>query len=180
MVERRYAAALIDMADESGLSAAIDKDMTELGAMMASSGDLDRLASSPLIPRYRQEQGFLAIAEKAGFQKLTKNFIGILARNRRLPQLSGIIAAFKNELARRRGEMEAKIKTAAALTPAQTKQLQDSLSQAMGSHVTLNVEVDRDLLGGMTITVGSRLIDDSVRGKLDRLRRAMTEGGKAA
>jgi F-type H+-transporting ATPase subunit delta len=75
--------------------------------------------------------------------------------------------------------VDARVQTAFALSDEQTKALQKSLSDAMGSHVTLNVEVNRDLLGGLIVTVGSRMIDDSVRRKLERLKRAMTSGQAA-
>ena len=83
------------------------------------------------------------------------------------------------ELSRRRGEVTAKVKAAHTLSAAQTKDLQAYLSQSMGHNVTLDVEVDKDLLGGMVVTVGSRMIDDSVRNKLERLGRAMGTGSNS-
>ena len=121
-----------------------------------------------------------ALAQKAKFQTLTANFLGVLAQNRRLPALGAVIGAFQSELRRRRGEVEAKVETAFALNPAQTNALQEQLSKAMGTNVTLNVEVNRDLLGGLVVTVGSRMIDDSVRRKLEKLQRTMNSGEKAA
>ena len=172
----RYAAALIDMAADAKIVEKVEKDMLELGAMLQSSADLDRLVSNPLISRGQQKKAMLALADKCKFQKLTASFLGVLADNRRMGHLPSVVKAFARELSKRRGEIEANVETAFALSSAQTKALQEQLSKAMGSHVTLNVEVNKDLLGGMTVTVGSTMIDDSVRRKLEKLGRAMGTG----
>lgn len=176
LVARRYASALLDMADEAKSVEKIEKDMLALEAMLEGSEDLQRLIENPLMNRGAQQNGILAIATKAKFQKLTQNFLGVLAQNRRLNALPQVINAMKAEMRNRRGEVEAKVVSAFALTPAQTNALQKDLSKAMGTNVTLSVEVDKELLGGMAVTVGSQMIDDSVRSKLDRLKRAMSSG----
>lgn len=175
MIAKRYATALLDMAAEDRLIEQVEKDLLELQSMLFSSEDLRVMATSPLVSRAEQTAAILALADKAKFQPLTKHFLGVLAQNRRLPALAGVIKAFRAALTRRRGEVEARVQSAAALTPAQTKALQEQLSKAMGTNVTLNVEVQKDLLGGMVVTVGSRMIDDSVKRKLEKLQRAMNE-----
>ncbi len=176
LVASRYASAFLDMAAASGIVEKVEQDMRDMEQMIESSADLQSLIRNPLIDREQQKRAILAVAEKAGFQDLTRNFMGVLVRNRRFSILQGIIRAFYAELTRRRGGVEARIQTAYALTPAQTKALQEKLSKTMGSNVTLNVEVNKDLLGGMVITVGSLMIDDSVRRKLERLGRTMGAG----
>lgn len=176
LVAGRYASALLDMAAESKAIETIEKDMTDLSSMMAASPDLKAFIQNPLIGRGQHKRILSSLAEKAGFQALTRNFLGVLAHNRRLPILASVMTAFREELRRRRGEVQARVQTAYALSPAQTKTLQDELSKAMGSRVTLDVEVNKDLLGGMVVTVGSRMIDDSVRRKLERLKRSMSAG----
>jgi F-type H+-transporting ATPase subunit delta len=182
-IATRYANALIDMAEKAAPNnhgiEKIEKDFDSLAAMIAGSKDLQSLIRNPLLNRSQQQGAILAIAEKAGFDQLTFRFLGVLAQNRRLPILNAVIKALKSELNRRRGGVEAKVQTAFALSPEQTATLQKSLSDAMGSHVTLNVEVNRDILGGMIVTVGSRMIDDSVRRKLERLKRTLS-GTRAA
>lgn len=173
LVAKRYAAALLDMAADAKIVETIEQDLKDLQAMLESSDDLQRLVSNPLVTREQQKKAVQALSDQAKFQTLTANFLGTLADNRRLSVLSGIIGAFHNELRRRRGEVEAKVQTAFALSPAQTQKLQEELSQSMGANVTLDVEINKDLLGGMVVTVGSRMIDDSVRRKLEQLRRAM-------
>ena len=178
-VPTRYAAALIDMAEKANVIPNIEKDFTELGAMLAGSKDLMSLVRNPLFNRAQQGATIAALAQKAGFSDLTTRFLGVLVQNRRVSVLPAVVLAVKAELNRRRGGVEARVQSAYVLSDAQTKALQKSLSDAMGSNVSLNVEVDKDILGGMIVTVGSRMIDDSVRGKLERLKRTLS-GSKAA
>ncbi len=176
LVASRYVVALLDMAHEAKLVDKVEKDLQELSAMLAESSDLMALIENPLVGRDQQKDGILALAEKAKFQQLTGNFLGVVADNRRLALLPTIIRVFAEELRKRRGEVEAKVETAFALSAAQTKALQEQLSKAMGTNVTLNVQVNKDLLGGMAVTIGSRMIDDSVRRKLEKLQRTMSSG----
>jgi F-type H+-transporting ATPase subunit delta len=171
------------MAAEAGTVGAVEKDLADLSAMIASSPDLKSFIRTPLYDRAQQKNAVLALAQASKFQTLTANFLGVLAGNGRLVALESILTSFKAELIRRRGEATAKVQTAYALTPEQTKALQDQLGKAMGmkagSHVTLEVEVNKDLLGGMVVTVGSKQIDSSVRTKLEKLKRAMTQSQAA-
>lgn len=175
-IARRYAASFLDLAEESkGLDKA-EKDLNELLAMLAASEELQFLVRNPLLGREDKKKGIFAIADAAKFEALTKSFLGVLCDNNRLQYLESIIKAVQIELTKRRGEIEAGVETAFALTNEQTKELQKNLSAALGSNVTLNVKVNRDLLGGMVVTVGSRMYDDSVRRKLERLQRSMKSG----
>ncbi len=164
------------MAEEGKLVDKVETDLQELAKMIEGSPELGKLIANPLISRGQQREGIMALANKVKFQKLTGNFLGVVADNRRLDMLPHMIEAFQKELRKRRGEVEAKVETAYVLTPAQTDALQKQLSKAMGTNVTLNVEVNKELLGGMVVTVGSRMIDDSVRRKLERLQRTMSAG----
>lgn len=176
IVAVRYASAFLDMAAEQGVVQQVEKDMAELAVMLKDSADLQALIANPLIGRAQQSAAIEALAQQAQFNGLTLRFLGVLAQNRRLAALSSLLKAFDNELRRRRGEIQARVQTAYPLSPAQSKTLQEQLTQAMGAQVTLDVSVNKDLLGGMSVTVGSRMIDDSVRSKLERLQRAMTSG----
>jgi F-type H+-transporting ATPase subunit delta len=178
-VATRYASALIDLADQSKSIDQVEKDMVTLEAMMVASADLRGLISNPLFNRTKQETAMMAVAKVAGLSDLTQRFLGVLAHNRRLSALPSVIAAVKNILTRRRGGVEARVQTAVALTPAQTEALKKALSEATGSDVAIHTEVKPDLLGGMVVTVGSRMIDDSVKRKLERLKRALS-GNRAA
>lgn len=144
--------------------------------MIESSEDLRAVLNSPMLKREEQAKAILALADKAKFNDITKNLLALLCENRRLPILTGVIGAVHNEISTRRGEVNARVQTASALSASETQALQKSLSEAMGQNVTLDVEVKKDLIGGMVVTVGSKMIDDSVKRKLERLKQAMKSG----
>jgi F-type H+-transporting ATPase subunit delta len=173
LIASRYASALVDVAEEGAAVDKVSGDLVDLREMIEGSSDLQAVIANPLSNSEQQKNAMIKIADKAGFQKITANFLAVLAENRRLIDILSIIDAFAKELSSRRDEIEATIKSATTLSAAQTKDLQKQLSKVMGSNVTLNVEVDKDLLGGMVVTVGSLMVDDSVRSKLERLQRAM-------
>lgn len=179
LIATRYASALLEMAGNAKALDKVEKDLQELAAMLQASPDLQSLVRNPLINRAQQHRAVAALANNAKFDKLTTNFLGVLVNNRRLSTLPAVIKAYRTEAARRRGEVEARVQTAYALTPAQTEALQKELAKALGSNVTLNVEVAKDLLGGMIVTVGSRMVDDSLKRKLERLKRTLS-GSRAA
>lgn len=179
LIATRYATALLEMAVKAKALEPVERDMLDLSAMLQGSSELQALVRNPLIDRARQKRVIEALTRAAQFDRLTQNFLGVLAHNRRLAALDAVIKAFRTEAARRRGEVEARVQTAYALTPAQTQNLQKALAEALGSHVALNVEVEKDLLGGMIVTVGSRMIDDSLKRKLERLKRTLS-GSRAA
>lgn len=169
----RYAGALVDTAQKAGVLPAVEQDMADLAAMIAGSPDLQKLLKSPVLKREQQMGAVDALSAKAGFQILTKNFLLLLAQNRRLSALENMIESVKAEAATLRGEVSAHVQTAYALTPEQTKTLSDTLAKSTGQKILLNVEINKELIGGMIVTVGSQMIDDSVKRKLERLERAM-------
>lgn len=169
----RYANALFDLADERKALDAVADDLRQLRAMLAGSPDLDRLVRSPILSRDQQGRAVAALAGKAAFGDLTTNFLGLLARNRRLFAVRSMIEAFLAELAKRRGEVTAKVASAVPLTEAQLATVTDALRRAVGSKVSVDLTVDPSLLGGLVVRVGSRMVDSSIRTKLQRLELAM-------
>ncbi|NCO04361.1 MAG: F0F1 ATP synthase subunit delta [Alphaproteobacteria bacterium] len=170
----RYASAFVDSAIESQKSDAIEKDLQEFAMMIAGSEDLKTFIKSPLISRLDQQEAITALSKKAKFQDITANFLALLAQNRRLSMIDSIIAAVTKDLAARRGEVAARVQTAFKLSPDQEKALQDALTKAVGKTVSVHLDVDESLIGGMVVTVGSQMIDDSIKRKLERLKIAMT------
>ena len=169
----RYATALVEIAADSKNIDSVEQDLNDLEAMMAGSEDLQNLIKSPLMSRQQQHNAIVAVAEKAKFQVITANFLCLLAQNRRLNMLSSIINAVRMEFSKMRGEVSAHVASAFKLSPEQEKALQESLAKAMGQTVAVKVDVQEDLIGGMVVTVGSQIIDDSVKRKLERLKIAM-------
>ncbi|BBK34151.1 ATP synthase F1 subcomplex delta subunit [Stella humosa] len=169
----RYASALYELADERRSVDTVAEDLRRLRTMLSDSPDLDRLVRSPVLSRDQQGKAIAAISEQAGFDALTRNFLGLLARNRRLFAVTGMIAAFLAELARRRGELTAHVTSAAPLSESQLATVTDSLRRAVGGKVSVDLSVDPSLLGGLVVRVGSRMVDSSLRTKLQRLELAM-------
>lgn len=175
-VSRRYANALLDLADDSKILTKVEADLASLAKMIEGSADLRNALKSSVFTRADQEKVVAEIAKKAKFQKLTQNFLGVLAQNRRLNVLSNIIADADRALSKRRGELIALVETAAALTPAQTKDLQKQIEKAVGQKVLIEAKVNPEIMGGMIITAGSYMVDDSVKSKLERLHTSMVDG----
>ena len=169
----RYAGALFDLADRQNLLDRIAGDLDTLHKMIGGSADLQRLLRSPLIGRDRQEAAIGAIAAKAGFETLTRNFVSLVARNRRLFALTGMIDAFHKLLAERRGEVTADVTAAQPLSTGQIETLTERLKRAVGSKIAVHVRVDPAIIGGLVVKVGSRMVDSSLRSKLQRLQLAM-------
>jgi len=169
----RYAAALFELADERRALDAVAGDLRELRAMLHQSSDLLRLVRSPVLSRAEQGRAMAALAESAGLSKLTADFIAIAARNRRLFAVPAMIEAYLAKLAARRGEVTAEIVAAHKLTAAQEDALGEQLRRVVGSRVTIDVRVDPSLLGGMVVKIGSRMVDGSLTGQLQRLQLSM-------
>ncbi len=173
----RYALALLELADERKQLDPVAEDLRGLKAAIADSEDLRRLIRSPLFNRDQQGRAMAAILEKAGIGELTRRFVLLVARNRRLFALDRMISAYLAELARRRGEITARVTSATALDDEQQRALVETLRGEIGAKVQVELEVDPSLLGGLIVRVGSRMIDNSIRSKLQRLQLAMKGTG---
>lgn len=169
----RYAAALFGLADERRVLDEVASDLRELRAMLAASGDLLRLIRSPVLSREQQSKAIEAIAERAGFNPLVRNFLGVVAANRRLFAIPAMIEAFLAQLAARRGEVTAQVTVAQALSDTQREALNEQLRRSIGSRVSIDVQIDPALIGGIVVKLGSRMVDASIRSKLQRLQLAM-------
>ena len=169
----RYAAALFELADSKKALDAVAADLTQLQKMIAESADLRSMMNSPLLDRAEQTKAMVAVAKAAGFNELTQKFAGIIGQNRRLFVLPAIIKAFLKLLADRRGEMTAEVTAARPLTSDQQAAVAEAIRKAVGSKVSIDLKVDPELLGGLVVRVGSRMIDSSLKTKLQKLQLAM-------
>ncbi len=169
----RYATALYDLADEAKVLDEVAGDLSALQTLVAESKDLARLVRSPLVQRGDQAAAMGAVLAKGGAHDLTRRFVGVVAGNGRLFALPGIIAAYLAQLARRRGEIAAEVTSARPLDDTQKATVAEALRAISGGKVTVDVKIDRNLIGGLVVRVGSRMIDSSVRSKLQRLQLAM-------
>jgi F-type H+-transporting ATPase subunit delta len=169
----RYAAALFALANERRMLDPVAADLRALKAMLGASADLSRLVRSPILSRSEQGRAIAALAERAGLSPLVRDFLGVVARNRRLFAVPAMIDAYLRKLAERRGEITAEVTAAQPLSEAQLARLGDELRRAVGRRVAVEVRVDRGLLGGIIVKLGSRMIDGSLKSRLARLQLAM-------
>jgi len=169
IVYTRYASALIDLAEQEKAIDKIKKDLIALEGMIQDSADLSEMIASPLISVEKQSGVIQEIVKKAKLNKLTANFLGVLVQNRRLAALPGIISVFNKIIAERSGVVEVRLETAVKLTAAQAKEFQKKIEKALGATVSIEEKVTPEIMGGVIVTIGSYMIDDSVRRKLDRL-----------
>jgi F-type H+-transporting ATPase subunit delta len=169
----RYASALFELADEGKQLDGVAGDLKNLRQAFNESDDLRRLINSPVLSREAQSKAIQAVAQALKLAPLTANFIAIVSQKRRLAALPSIITAFLAELSRRRGETTAEVVSATPLSEAQQAKLAEMLRGMVGNKVTIDAKVDRDILGGLVVKVGSRMFDSSLRTKLQRLQLAM-------
>ncbi len=172
----RYATAFIDTAEAKKATDSIVQDINHLETMLNDSNDFQYFIKSPLISSDEKRNAIEAIAIKAKLQDISVNFLKLLAENNRLDMLSKIIKAVRQEISTRRGEVVADVRSAFPLEDKQKQDLQTALKNAVGKEIAINVEIDKDLIGGMVVTVGSQMFDASVKRKLERLRIAMMSG----
>ena len=169
----RYANAVFELAAEERALDSLAADFLQLKTMLRDSPELRRLVRSPLFSQDDQARGMEAVLRQAGASDLTRRLVLLLVRKRRLFALSDVIRAFENQLARYRGEIAAEVTSARPLTGEETAELRDMLKGKLGREPRLDRKVDPDLLGGLVVKVGSRMIDSSLRTKLEGLRAAM-------
>jgi len=169
----RYATALFDIADERRALDDVATNLRQLRVMLGTSADLMRLVRSPILSRADQGRAVAALAQRAELAPLVRDFLAVVARNRRLFAVPAMITAFLAKLAERRGEVTAEVVVAQALTQTQMNALSEHLLRTVGRRVTVDARVDPRLIGGMIVKVGSRMVDASVESKLRRLQLAM-------
>jgi F-type H+-transporting ATPase subunit delta len=173
LLAERYASALFDIADERRTLDEVAADLRQLRAMLAESVDLARLVRSPVLSRAIQGKAIAALAETAGLSRLVRDFLAVVARNRRLFAVPAMIEAYLARLAARRGEITAEVTAAQPLSEAQFTALSEQLRRSAGRRVAIDVRVDAGLIGGIVVKLGSRLVDASLKSRLQRLRSAM-------
>lgn len=176
-VADRYASSLFELALQSNSIDAVRADLDRFQAMIEESDDLKRLIASPVFSSEEQTRSIAALCDKAGIGGLVANFTKVVAGNRRLFALPGMIRAYRDFVAQHKGEVTAEVVSAHALSSAQEDELKSTLKGVTGKDVTLDVSVDPSILGGLIVKVGSRQIDTSLRTKLSTLKLALKEVG---
>ncbi|HXV74220.1 MAG TPA: ATP synthase F1 subunit delta [Sphingomonadales bacterium] len=168
-LEGRYALALFALAEEEGALEAVEKDCQGLAVLAAENRDFAAFIKNPLLNAAAKGEAAAVLAADLKLHALTGKFLGVLAENRRLAALPKILAAFAALLAAERGETTAFVTSAEALTGAQEKEIAAHLEKALGKKPAIETRIDADLLGGLKVQVGSKVIDGSLKAGLAAL-----------
>lgn len=172
-LQGRYASALYDLASEQASVTVVESDLEKLDQAILGSADLAALIRNPQIGRDAAAKAIDGVAGVLGLSPLTKNFLGVLAGNRRLGALPQVISAFHTIAAAARGEASAEVTSAHPLSASQIAQLAEKLKARQGKDVKITAKVDPELLGGLVVRIGSTQIDSSIRTRLNTLANAM-------
>ena len=172
----RYATAVFELAQEEKSVDAVERDLDALRRMIGESSDLRDLLRSPIFSRAEHAKAMKAVLDALGASALTTKFILTLAAKRRLFALPEIVRSFQDMLARQRGEVSAQVTSAQPLSESQLSELRAVLKSRLGRDPRIETRVDPSLLGGLVVKVGSRMIDSSLRTKLQGIRVAMRGG----
>jgi F-type H+-transporting ATPase subunit delta len=171
----RYATALFELALESKAVDQVQSDLKAFDALIASSPDLTRLVRSPVFSADEQGKALAAILDKGGVTGIAANFLRVIAANRRLFAVSEIIRGFNALVAKYKGEVTAEVTVADKLSDARMDEIRNALKQITGKDVQIDVTVDPSIIGGLKVKVGSRMVDASLRTKLNSIKHAMKE-----
>ena len=176
-VSGRYATALFELARDEKSVDAVKADLDRFDAMMADSADLKRLVLSPVFSAGEQSKALAAVLDQAGISGIAANFLKVLIANRRLFAVSDVIRAFRALVAKFKGEATADVTVAETLNDKNLGALKTALKSVTGKDVALNVTVDPSIIGGLVVKLGSRMVDSSLRTKLNSIKHAMKEAG---
>lgn len=173
----RYATAVFDLAHEDKAIAGLESDVDALDAAMANSVDLRTLLSSPLYSREQQASAIGAVAKKMKLSVTITNVLALMASKRRLFVLPQLVSTLRSKIAEHKGEVTAEVTSAKALTKAQSDKLIKILTAQMSADVKIKATVDVSIIGGLIVKVGSKMIDTSIKSKLNALQNTMKEVG---
>jgi F-type H+-transporting ATPase subunit delta len=176
-VSGRYATALFELARDERAIDAVVADLDGFEAMLADSADLQRLVRSPVFSAGEQSRALGAVLDESGISGIAANFLKVLTANRRLFAVHHVIRAFRVLVAKFKGEATADVTVAEKLTDKNLDALKTALKSVTGKDVALIVNVDPSIIGGLVVKLGSRMVDSSLRTKLNSIKHAMKEAG---
>jgi F-type H+-transporting ATPase subunit delta len=171
----RYATALFDLAAESNAVDAVKADLDRFDALVAESVDLMRLVRSPVFSTDQQLDALTAVLQRAGIGGIAANFVKLVTTNRRLFAVRDMIKAYRQLVARHKGEVTAEVTVAEQLSDKHVEALRAALKSVSGKDVDLDVKVDPSIIGGLVVKLGSRMVDTSLRTKLNAIKHVMKE-----
>ena len=176
-IAKRYATALFDLADEMDTISIVEENVNTLKQSINESTDLNSLISSPIYTRDQQKDAIIAVATKLGLSGIMTNTLSLMAEKRRLFVVPTFLAVLNDLIAASKNEITAEVVSAQSLSKGQVEKLAKSLKTNFGKDIKINATVDPALIGGMVVKVGSRMIDTTIRAKLNSLQNTMKEVG---
>jgi F-type H+-transporting ATPase subunit delta len=171
----RYATALFELARETNAIDQIQRDLIAFDALVAANPDLTRLVRSPVFSAEEQAKALGAVLEKAGISGTAANFLRVVASNRRLFAVREMLRGFNKLVAAHKGEVTAQVTVAEQLNDARMNEIRAALREVTGKDVKMDVQVDPSIIGGLKVKLGSRMVDASLRTKLNSIKIAMKE-----
>ncbi len=171
----RYATALFELARETNSIDAVKADLERFDAMVGESADLNRLVRSPVFSAAEQLQALSAVLDRAGIGGLAAKFLKLVTMNRRLFAARDMVRGYRELVALHKGEATAEITVAEQLKDDHVAALKSALKAVSGKDVDLNIKIDPAIIGGLVVKLGSRMVDTSLRTKLNAIRHAMKE-----
>lgn len=175
-VARRYSVALADVVANTKDAETVKSELGTWEEMMRSNSNLSIIFSNPAIAHSNKEKVLEGLIKKSKPSKITANFLRVLLRNGRLTNLAEINQSFAKVLEERAGIVAAQVVSARPLSDSEKKDLQKNAEQLTGKKVSLNFEVNQDIIGGVVTTIGSTVYDGSIRTKLENLRQQLVNG----
>ena len=176
-IASRYATAVFSLAKKDKKLKPLEADVDALDGALIGSADLRTLVSSPVYSRAEMGQAISAVAKKMKLQPIMVNTLALMASKRRLFVLPSLLAVLRTRIAEEKGEVTAEVASAKALTKTQAASLAKTLKAQLGLDVKIKATVDESLIGGLVVKVGSKMIDTSIRSKLNALQNKMKEVG---
>ena len=173
LISDRYALALYELSIEDNLADVILDDLKLLKSIIVKNSDLNLLVKSPLITSNDKLEILLKLTKQKTLNKLTKNFLNILSKNKRFKNLVSIISQYININAQKRGEILAHVISAEDLSDDQKENIKDKLNNILGKKLLLDFKVDKKIIGGLIVKVGSKMIDISLLNKISKIKIAM-------
>ena len=171
----RYATALYELALETRALDPVKADLDRFDALVEESPDLRRLVRSPVFTAEEQERALAAVLEKAGIGGLAAKFLGLVAKNRRVFAIRDMVKAFRALVSRHKGETRAEVTAAEPLSDNHLNALKAALKSTTQKEVALDIRIDPAILGGLIVKLGSRMVDASLKTKLNSIKLAMKE-----
>ena len=171
----RYATALFELARDANAIDPVKVDLERFDALVAETADLERLVRSPVFSADEQLHALSAVLDRAGIGGLAVQFLKLVTTNRRLFAVRDMVRGYRELVAEHKGETTAEVTVAEALKDDHVAALRNALKAVSGKDVDLNVTVDPAIIGGLVIKLGSRMVDSSLRTKLNSIRHAMKE-----